>query len=252
MNKRVLTLAASLLMMIAFAAVSAAQVKTKAVERETDFDEAGQEDILNCELWESIRKTPYETALRHIERVKERSRPKPGTMVLPNGWQIAPAGNQTEVGRLPMEAISFAGQIVVLNAGYYSKEKPEISVVDPTSNQVVRILRVDGLYPGAAVEPGGDLFISGGVSKKIFRFDKEFRQVREYDVNGFVAGLAAIDADHIAAVYLVAAKTPEDFQKGVYREGRVAIINTTSGIVEHEVSAGFYPQAVSFRPESCT
>lgn len=247
MNKRILTLAASLSLLVVFASVLAAQVKTRAVERETDFDEAGQEDILNRELWESIKKSPYETALRHIERVKERSRPNSEAMVLPNGWQIAPAGDQTEVGRMPMEAISFAGQIVVLNAGYYSKENPEISVVDPVTNQVVRILRVPGLYPGAAVPPGGDLFVSGGVSKKIFRFDHDLRQVREYDVNGFVAGLAAIDAEHIAAVYLVAAETPEDFQKGVYREGRVAIINTTSGIVEHEVTAGFYPQAVQFQ-----
>lgn len=247
MNKYFLYLAGFLLIFTSLTAVSPAQVKMKAVERETDFDEAGQEETLNRELWESIKRTPYEAALRHIERVKERSRPDPSTMVLPNGWQIAPAGEQTEVGRLPMEAISFAGQIVVLNAGYYAAEKPEISVVDPVSNQVVRIFRVAGLYPGAAVVPGADLFVSGGVSKKIFRFDKDFRQVREYDVNGFVAGLSVIDADHIAAVYLVAAETPEDFQKGVYREGRVAIINTSSGMVEHEVSAGFYPQAVQFQ-----
>ncbi len=237
---------AFLLCATAFTAVSPAQTKTKPAVRDTDFDEAGQEESINRELWETIKKTPYERALRHAARAQRLSRPNAGMTVLPNGWQIAPAGQQAEVGRLPMEAVNFAGHIVVINAGYYVKETPEISVVDPATMRVVRILHVPALYPGATVVPGGDLYVSGGVSRKIYRYNDSFQTVREYQVDGYVAGLTAIDAEHIAAVYMVAANSPEDFGKGIYRQGKIVILNTTSGAIEHEASIGFYPQSVKF------
>ena len=89
---------------------SFAQTKPKPIEREMDFDEAGEEETLNRQLWKAIKKTKYETALRHVRRAKQKAaRPIAKRATLPNGWQIAPAGEQIEVGRLPFEAISYAG-----------------------------------------------------------------------------------------------------------------------------------------------
>ncbi len=236
-----------LLLIIVFAGFSFAQVTTKIVPREMDFDEAGEEETLNRELWESVKKTPYENALRHIVQSKQTARAAFSTAAtLPNGWQIAPAGEQVEVGRLPMEAVAFGGQIVVLNTGYYNKEPQEISVVNSNSRQVVKILRVPALYPGAAVGMDDDLYVSGGISQKVFRFNKDFETVREYTVGGYVAGLTAIDADRFAVVYLVTANNADDFQKGDYRQGKLAILNTKTGTIEREAEIGYFPQTVRF------
>lgn len=233
-------------LMLVLTCLAPAQSKVKAVPREMDFDEAGEEETLNRELWESIKLTPYETALRHVSRARRDARPAADTVVLPNGWQISPAGVQTEVGRLPMDAVSFAGQIAVLNGGYYSKENPEISVVDPVSMRLSKLIRVPSLYPSAVVQPAGDLFISGGIGQKVYRYNSDFQMVREYSVQGFAAGLAAIDAEHIVVVYLVSANNAEDFTKGQYRQGRIAVLNTTSGAIEREAPIGYFPQSVHF------
>lgn len=236
-----------LLLIILFAGFSLAQVKPKDVAREMDFDEAGAEETLNRELWEAVKKTPYENALRRVARFKQAARSSLlSRATLPNGWRIAPAGEQVEVGRLPMEAVAYNGQIVVLNTGYYNKEPQEISVVNPDSRQVVKILRVPGLYPSAAVGLDDDLYISGGISQNVFRFDKNYEAVREYAVGGYAAGLAAVDADRIAVVYLATATGTDEFQKGDYKQGKLAILNTKSGAMERETFVGYFPQTVRY------
>ncbi len=188
-----------LLLIILFAGFSLAQVKPKDVAREMDFDEAGAEETLNRELWEAVKKTPYENALRRVERAKQAARSSLSSRAtLPNGWQLAPAGEQVEVGRLPMEAVAYNGQIVVLNTGYYNKEPQEVSVVNPDSRQVVKILRVPGLYPSAAVGLDDDLYISGGISQKVFRFDNNYETVREYAARQFTFSFNGRDASSVA------------------------------------------------------
>jgi Phosphoesterase family len=233
-------------LMLVFLTSAAAQTRHAPV-REMDFDEEGEEEPLNRALWQSIKKTPYQTALRHIARVKKQAA-KPGgaRATLPNGWQISPAGTQTDVGRLPMETIVFNSSIVVLNAGYYRPEQPEVSVVDKKSRRVVKVLHLPGLYPAAAVSAGTDLYISGGNAKAVFRYNTRFERVREYAVNGFAAGIAVVDADRIAVVLLVTSDSTADYQNGEYKQGKLVIINTKTGAVEREARAGYFPQSVRF------
>ena len=227
--------------------LSFAQTKPKRAERELDFDEAGAEETLNREIWESVKKLPYENALRHVAKARQTAaRSLSDRVTLPNGWQIAPAGEQTEVGRLPFEAIAFAGQTVVLNTGYYNKEPQEVSVINPNSQKVVKILHLPGLYPSAAVGADEDLYLSGGFSQKIYRYNRNFQAMRDYAVGGYVAGLAAIDADHLAVVYLVSANSAEDFQKGNYLKGKLAILNTKTAQIERETTVGYFPQNVKY------
>jgi YVTN family beta-propeller protein len=247
MNRSISFAAGLLILLFAFATGVFSQSKTKAPAREMDFDEAGEEENLNRELWETVKRTPYEFALRHVRIARRDTKPKAATVTLPNGWRIAPAGEQTEVGRLPMDVVSFAGLLIVLNGGYYSKEEPEISVVDPHFMRLMKTLRTPTLFPSGAVIPGGDLFISGGVGRKIYRYDHELRLIREYLIDGFTAGITAIDTDHLAVVSLVTAASDTDFLKGSYREGRISILNITTGAVEHETNLGWFPQAVQFR-----
>ncbi|MCW3100715.1 MAG: hypothetical protein JWL77_6333 [Chthonomonadaceae bacterium] len=213
---------------------------------EIDADDPANEERLNRELWESIKKTPYAAVKERVARAQKTAQKENAELSLPNGWRLAPAGASIGVGRFPYEAIAFAGRVVVLNTGYYTgKDKPEISVVDPATNTVVQTLHVDALFPSAQVGADGDLYLSGGISQQVIRINSRFEIVRTYAVGGYTGGLAALDADHLIVSYLVASETPADFTKGKFTQGRLAILNTRTGTVEKEVATGYFPYALS-------
>src|SRR4051812_48124034 len=182
-----------LLVVLAFVSFAPAQEREKSGV--AGLDQPEDEDDLNSELWEFAKKTPYADALRYVRAAQERSQAaRTAEVTLPNGWKIAAAGTQVDVGRLPYEAIPFAGRLVVLNTGYYTKEPQEVSVVDVGSGQVVKTLRLNSLFPSAEVGPDGDLYVSGGFDQKIFRVNRNFDVAREYKVGGYAGGVAAVDA----------------------------------------------------------
>ncbi len=39
-------------------------------------------------------------------------------------------------------------------------------------------------------------------------------------------------------------KTPEEFTRGRFEQGKLAILNTQTGMVEQEVSTGYFPYAI--------
>ncbi len=98
-------------------------------------DQPGDEETLNRELWEFAKKKPYSEALEHVAKVRRPGTEPAAQIVLPNGWAIAPAGRQVEVGRFPNEMVLYAGRVVVLNTGFYMREPQEVSVVDPDSGR---------------------------------------------------------------------------------------------------------------------
>jgi YVTN family beta-propeller protein len=219
-------------------------------ERAEYFDRAEDEEDLNRELWEYAKGTPYEQVLNYVAAAQARARAaRVAEAELPNGWKIAPAGRQVEVGRLPYEAVSFAGRVVVLDTGYYTdslthnpQDKPqEISVVDAATGQVVKTLRPNSIFPSAVAGPAGDLYVSGGFDGKVLRLDKQFSVAREYPVPGFAAGLAQIDDRRIAVLYLAAKDA-----KGNYAAGKIAILNTDDGKVERDTDAGYFPYSVRY------
>src|SRR5712691_5906299 len=205
-------------------------------------DPEDQED-LNRELWEFARHTPYEKILPYVAEAQLKSKAlESATVELPNGWRIAPAGTQVEVGRLPYEAVFFAGKLVVLNTGYYypkEKEDQEVSIVDVTTTQVVKTLRIHSLFPSAVVGSDGNLYISGGYDQKIYRVNQQFEIDREFKVNGFAGGLAFIDGTRLAVGYMATRN-----EKGSYVRGKLAILDTKSGAIERETDVGYFPYAV--------
>ncbi|HVF45313.1 MAG TPA: alkaline phosphatase family protein [Pyrinomonadaceae bacterium] len=224
-------------------------------ERADFFDRAEDEEDLNRELWEYVKGTPYESALSYVSAAQARSQAaRVAEAALPTGWKIAPAGRQVELGRLPYEAVPFAGRLVVLNNGYYSGAAQEISVVDTASGQVVKTLRPKyvppekpglpsaapgSLFPSAAVGPGGDLYVSGGFDSKVLRINRQFEIAREYAVAGYAAGLAAVDDKRVAVLYLAGKN-----DKGGYVAGRLAILDADSGRVERDAEVGYFPYSV--------
>src|SRR5712691_8738535 len=116
-------------------------IAVAAQERQRRVDDPEDQEDLNRELWEFARHTPYEKILPYVAEAQRQSKAsESATVELPNGWRIAPAGAQVEVGRLPYEAVFFAGKLVVLDTGYYyprDKEPQEVSIVDVPTAQVV-------------------------------------------------------------------------------------------------------------------
>src|SRR5712691_10080273 len=147
MNRKPATVTAtiiSLFLLTVFTIGTPAQDQSK----QRDFDQPDEEEDLNRELWEFARKIPYADILPYVAAAQRESRAKQTSEVeLPNGWRIAPAGKQVEVGRLPYEAVPFAGRLVVLDTGYYYKEPQEVSVVDTESGRVEKTLKIKSLFP---------------------------------------------------------------------------------------------------------
>jgi YVTN family beta-propeller protein len=240
-QRRSSSVALLLLLLVLFQTFPLAQTRDSA-RRELAPDQAEDEDDLNRELWEYAKNTPFASIQDYIERAQAQARAAQSTeAILPDGWRLAPAGTQVEVGRLPYEAIPFAGQLVVLNTGYYSREPQEVSVVDSASGRLTKTIRLNSLFPSATTGLDGDLYISGGFDQKVFRVNREFNVAREYPVGGYAAGIVAIDVNHVAVVY-IATKDPQ----GDYTRGKVALLNTQTGKVERESEAGHYPYAIRY------
>ena len=213
------------------------------VQAQRRVDDPDDQEDLNRELWEFAKHTPYESILSYIRDAQRSSRTTQTAEVeLPNGWRITPAGTQVEVGRLPYEMVQFAGKLVVLNTGYYYQEPQEVSIVDPKTAQVIKTIRLNSLFPSAVVALDGDLYISGGFDQKVYRVDKNFEVVSEYKVGGFVGGLASVDSQHLAVAYMATQKDG----KGGFVGGGLGMLNTSSGQVEHEIKAGYYPYTVRY------
>ena len=208
-------------------------------ERERRVDDPSEEAELNRELWEFARGTPYDQILPYVTEAQRRSKATQINEVeLPTGWRIAPAGQQVEIGKLPYEAIPFAGKLVVLDTGNYYKEPQEVSVVDTDSGRVEKTLKIQSLFPSAVIGPDADLYISGGFDQKVYRIDKQFNVLKEYPVGGFVAGLAPLDSMRLMVSYLAVKN-----EKGAYLNGRLSILNTETGTTERQVDIGYFPYA---------
>jgi YVTN family beta-propeller protein len=245
MNRKLLVGTITCLLTLLISGFAQQPAQKPSPEPERRFDDPADEEDLNRELWEFAKKTPFDSILPYVRESQKQSKAREVAEVeLPNGWRIAPAGAQVEVGRMPYEAVMFAGKLVVLNAGYYylpGNEPHDVSIVDVASATVEKTIKPRSLFPSAVVGPGADLYISGGFDQKVFRIDRQFNIVREYPVNGFTGGVAAIDAERIAVGYLAVKN-----EKNAYANGRIAILNTTSGKIEKEVDLGYFPYAVRF------
>jgi YVTN family beta-propeller protein len=262
MNKRTWSLALGFCsFVLLLTGLAAAQNKD-----DMEFDEPGSEQLLNRQLWEFAKGTSYESVEAYVARAQEKSRATmngveaQNVVPLPTGWKLHPAGRQVQVGHLPYEAIMYNGKLVVLNTGYYSGysyiilddtlEPQGISFVDPESGEIQTSLKLNCIFPSAAVGADGDLYISGGFDSTVHKIDKNFDLSREYKVGGYTAGLASVDSQHIAVLYLVTTdttKTPRDpFGIGHYVRGRIALLNLVDGEVEREAVVGYFPYAVEF------
>jgi YVTN family beta-propeller protein len=266
--KRCRKIVLTICLLILSVSITQAQIRKPAdgKENEMEFDEAGSEQVLNRQLWEFAKGTPYESVEAYVARAQEKSRTETNgaetqnVVSLPTGWKIHPAGMQVPVGHLPYEAIMYNGKLAVLNTGYYSGysyliqedtiEPHGLSVIDPENEKVESTVKLSSIFPSAVEGADGNLYVSGGFDSTVHEIDKKFNLIQDYKVDGYTAGLAAVDSQRIAVLYLVTTdttSTPRDpFGNGHYVKGRIALLNLASGNVERETVVGYFPYAVEF------
>ncbi len=228
---------------------------------EMEFDEPGSEQVLNRQLWEFAKGTPYEDVEAYVAKAQAKSRAgMTDEIELPTGWKIHPAGKQVQVGHLPYEAIMCNGKLVVLNTGYYSgysyitqedSLSPQgFSIIDPESGEIEDTVKLNCIFPSAVVGSDGNLYISGGFDSTVQEFDRKFAHTREFKVGGYTSGLAAVDSRHIAVLYLVTTDTTrtarDPFGIGHYVKGKIALLNLVDGKIERQATVGYFPYAVEF------
>jgi YVTN family beta-propeller protein len=96
-----------------------------------------------------------------------------GSVLLPNGWSLQPAGRQAKLGDLPVQVALHptAAILAILHAGY---GEHEVVTVDGANGQVIGRVALPGCFAGLAWSADGKkLFVGGGFDDLIYRFDHE-------------------------------------------------------------------------------
>ncbi len=94
-----------------------------------------------------------------------------GTVLLPNGWSLKPAGRQTQLGDFPVQIAVHPSEpvLAVLHAGYGDHE---IITVHAQTGRILGRVPVPASFIGLTWSPDGKrLFVSGGFDDQIHRFD---------------------------------------------------------------------------------
>ena len=102
---------------------------------------------------------------RHVGRQAD------GSVVLPNGWTITPAGKQIPLSTLPMSmaVIPDEKHMLVLNGGFLP---PSVSVIDLAGERETARVRVEDGWLGLAASPSGEkVYVGGGSTASVFEFD---------------------------------------------------------------------------------
>ncbi|MGC9150672.1 MAG: alkaline phosphatase family protein [Microbacter sp.] len=94
---------------------------------------------------------------------------KANHVLLPNGWQLAPAGKSILLSTLPMNAALSSDErfLAITHAGM---DKPALMLVDLNQQKVVQNIILKDSWLGIAFE-GTKLFVSGGNQNQVYTFN---------------------------------------------------------------------------------
>ncbi len=170
-----------------------------------------------------------------------------GSVMLPSGWSIRPAGKQTDVDTFPMSSVvSRDGRhLLVLNGGY---NPPSVSVIDIAAAKELSRTRVPDGWLGLTFSADGrKLYVGGGSTASVFEFD--FTDGKLSAARTFVV-VPEKDRTHRDFVGDVAF-TPDGrmiYASLLYRD-TVAVINPQSGRVIERFKTGRRPYRIRFHPD---
>ena len=104
--------------------------------------------------------------------------PATGQTLLPNGWKLSPAGQQTPLGDLPLNLVLAPGGrlAAVINCGYATNS---VQLLDAQTGRVLDTQPVKAAWLGLAFGPDGrTLYASGGESNRVHCFRVENQRLR--------------------------------------------------------------------------
>jgi YVTN family beta-propeller protein len=94
-----------------------------------------------------------------------------GSVLLPNGWSLKPAGRQVRLGDLPVQIAVHPTEpvLAILHAGY---GEHEIVTVSATSGKIIGRVSLPASFSGLIWSRNGKwLFAGGGFDDKVYRFE---------------------------------------------------------------------------------
>jgi len=94
-----------------------------------------------------------------------------GTVLLPNGWSLKPAGRQSRLGDLPVQIAVHPKEpiLAILHAGYADHE---VITINASTGRVIGRVALPASLSGLVWSAGGErLFAGGGFDDRIYRFD---------------------------------------------------------------------------------
>ncbi|MBI4876715.1 MAG: bifunctional YncE family protein/alkaline phosphatase family protein [Acidobacteria bacterium] len=171
-----------------------------------------------------------------------------GSVLLPSGWLLKPAGRQLPLDTLPMStALSPDGRfLLVLNGGY---NPPSVSVINlETTTEIQRVPVADG-WLGLAFTPNGRLvYVGGGSRASILEFtfspEGKLEPARTFEI---VPEAQRTVRDFIGDV----AVSPDArllYATSLYQD-KVLIVNPQSGRVIEEIRTARRPYRILFHPD---
>ena len=134
----------------------AQQPRTKAAEHVTEGEENGVGDLSGPNAKEKIVWPGMTRA---------------GTVVLPNGWSLKPAGRQVRLGDLPVQIAVHPSEpiLAILHAGY---GEHEVVTASATTGKIIGRVSLPASFSGLLWSHDGKrLFVGGGFDDKIYRFE---------------------------------------------------------------------------------
>jgi len=126
--------------------------------------------LLLLSLWMPARATSAEPPRSRAEAIWP-GLTTSGTVLLPNGWSLRPAGRQTRLGDFPVSMTEHPTEpiLAILHAGY---GEHEVVTLDTRSHKVLGRVALPESFSGLVWSRDGKrLFVGGGFDDVVYRFD---------------------------------------------------------------------------------
>jgi YVTN family beta-propeller protein len=177
-----------------------------------------------------------------------------GTAIIPIGYRVTPAGNQSNLGDLPLTLTPFpdGSAVLAVNAG---QGVQSVQVVEPGSGDVLQTIsyaRPEALFVGAAFSPDGTkAYVSGGGNNKIRRYTVAGNRLTEIAPIALPTRNPAGQAINPYPVEL--AVTPDGARLVVADRlaDAVSVVDVATG-TSQTVAAGRAPYGVALTPDGRT
>ncbi len=109
--------------------------------------------------------------------------PKGNRVLLPNGWWLSPAGEQIDIGDLPLNAALTQDErfLAITHSG---ASEPELMLIDLKERRVVQSTRLTDGWLGIKFD-ANKLFVSGGNQNCVYIFDLSDGKLVQQDIIRF-------------------------------------------------------------------